>query len=367
MVMAVQAQYPANVLLLNRYSLIASFVFILVVGLFCGFCSLELFLDLVRRGETERKNKEMETTFPPTLLEQDPVFFTPIGGIQLFLFSYFFHGSCLLRGGEWCRQCESKEEGREAAMEVSSAMSPLTQQQMSLFSLQAQARALTRAMVGLPQFHSPTPFVVSTGLQLTFNDHNRNPREQLAPSSPSPKIWPQKLTNKRTKPTTGEQHRREMAAKRKNHYCILLATVEKLLGNKLREKEVEVAVAARRAPHAERPSSKIDSTAKAMAEQSAAASLQAQLQQAAAIAAPVGEECYGESPMEDAGSVFVDLDKSTKLNRPFWSCHTRPASVVLLPCRHLCICPACNSARAANNGCPACGCSRTGSLEVYFS
>ncbi|KAL0905036.1 hypothetical protein M5K25_027208 [Dendrobium thyrsiflorum] len=325
--MAVQAQYPANVLLLNR-------------------------------GETERKNKEMETNFPPTLLEQDPVFFTPIGG-----------------------NVNPRKRGREAAMTVPSAMlSPQTQQQMSLFSLQAQARALTPAMVGLPQLQSPTPSLVSTGLQLTFTDHNQsqNQREQLASILSSyskdlaTEINQQKNEIEQFLITQGEQLRREMAAKRKNHYRILLATVEKSLGNKLREKEAEVAVAARRAAELQDRLNRLRTEsmawqAKAMAEQSAAASLQAQLQQAAAIAAPAGEECYGESPAEDAGSAFVDPDRPNKLNRPCWSCNTRPASVVLLPCRHLCICPACDCAGAANDGCPACGCSQSGSLEVYFS
>ncbi|KAI0489179.1 hypothetical protein KFK09_029021 [Dendrobium nobile] len=328
--MAVQAQYPANVLLLNR-------------------------------GETERKNKEMETNFPPTLLEQAPVFFTPSGG-----------------------NVNPRKRGREAAMAVPSAILwPQTQQQMSLLSLQAQARTLTPTMLGLPQLQSSTPSLVSTGLQLSFNDHNQsqNQKEQLVSILSSfsedlaTEINQQKNEIEQFLRTQGEQLRREMAAKRKNHYRILLATVEKSLGNKLREKEAEVAVAARRAAELQDRLNRLRTEsmawqAKAMAEQSAAASLQAQLQQvasAAAIAAPAGEECYGESPAEDAGSAFVDPDRSNKLNRLCWSCHTRPASVVLLPCRHLCVCPACDSAGAANDGCPACGCTLTGSLEVYFS
>lgn len=326
--MAVQAQYPANVLLLNR-------------------------------GETERNNKQMETNFSPPLLEQAPVFLNPNGG-----------------------NVNPRKRGREVAVQ-SAVVSSQPQQHMNIFSLQAPTRVLTPAMLGLSQLQSSSPSLVSTGLRLTFKDQNQsqNQREQTDSIISSfsedlaTEINRQKHEIEQFLITQGEQLRREMAEKRQHQYRILVEAVEKSLGKRLREKEAEVELAARRAAELQDRLASLRTEsmawqAKAVAEQTAAASLHAQLQQVAAAAAasgPVGEECCGESPAEDAGSTYVDPDRPKKPNRPCWTCHTRPASVVLFPCRHLCVCPACDSAGAANNGCPACGCFRTGSLQVFFS
>ena len=45
-------------------------------------------------------------------------------------------------------------------------------------------------------------------------------------------------------------------------------------------------------------------------------------------------------------------------------CRQGEAMVLLLPCRHLCICASCATAGRA---CPACGCAMTGSICINFS
>lgn len=116
--------------------------------------------------------------------------------------------------------------------------------------------------------------------------------------------------------------------------------------------------------------------AKARAQEATAASLQAQLQQAimsgggaAAQDNRRGEEglgCAGgiEGQAEDAESAYVDPDRVTVSGGPSCkACRKRVASVVLLPCRHLCVCTECDQVVQA---CPLCLHVRNSSVEVFL-
>lgn len=337
--MAVQAQYPSNVLLLNT------------------------------RGEQERK----EMDFPqstPGFLDQSAVFFS--NGVN----------------------GNPRKRGREEPV-VPMAAPAQQNLPISLFSLQSQPCSTPLpppTLISLAQLQSQPPPIVSTGLRLAFDDqqqqHQNQNRSNLFLSSSSSSSSPfsyilseelatqinqQKEEMEQFLHAQGEQLRRTLAERRQRHYRALLGAAESSAARRLREKEAEVERAARRSAELEDRLARLRAEsmawqAKAMAEQTTAASLHAQLQEAAAAAAalPQGkvDEFGGESPAEDAESAHVDPDRVEPV-RACRACLCRPVSVVLFPCRHLCLCSACDA--AAGDACPVCRCLRTGSVQVFLS
>ena len=186
----------------------------------------------------------------------------------------------------------------------------------------------------------------------------------------------------------GEQLRRALAEKRQRHYRALLSAAEEAVARRLREKEAEVEKATRRNAELEARAAQLAAEAqvwqaKARAQEAAAASLQAQLQQT--MMAPAGPGAHGgddggagvscavEGQAEDAESAYVDPDRvvvvateaATTAARPKCrGCGRRVASVVVLPCRHLCICTECD---AHFRACPVCLTLKNSTVEVYLS
>jgi E3 ubiquitin-protein ligase BOI and related proteins len=108
--------------------------------------------------------------------------------------------------------------------------------------------------------------------------------------------------------------------------------------------------------------------AKALSEQAAAVALHAQLQQAAAAARASAED-LAAGPAESSSSAHVDPRRAgCSSDRACLGCRLRPASVVLLPCRHLPLCGECFAAGDADAAmaCPVCLCVRTGSVEAIL-
>ncbi|KAK9144781.1 hypothetical protein Sjap_004684 [Stephania japonica] len=177
----------------------------------------------------------------------------------------------------------------------------------------------------------------------------------------------------------GDHLRRTLAERRQAHYRALLCAAEGSLARRLRDKEMEVEKAARRSAELEDRVAQHRAEAqawqsKARAHEATAAGLQAQLQQAMACAGPGGvgaQDKIQECEAEDAESAHVDPVRVDRLDRDGSSsvgpacrlCRTRAASVVLLPCRHLSLCTACN---AVSDTCPRCATRRTTSVEVFL-
>lgn len=145
------------------------------------------------------------------------------------------------------------------------------------------------------------------------------------------------------------------------------------MARQLKEKEAEVEKAVRRNAELEARAAQLSAEAqawqaRAKAEEFTAATLQAQLQQAminngaGGCNAHLPESDGGEA--EDAESVYVDLDRVVESTGPSCkACRKRVASVVLLPCRHLCVCTDCDAVLQA---CPLCFSIRTSSVEVFL-
>ncbi|GJN20149.1 hypothetical protein PR202_gb07489 [Eleusine coracana subsp. coracana] len=180
-----------------------------------------------------------------------------------------------------------------------------------------------------------------------------------------------------------ERLRRALADIRRRQYRSLVGAAEAAASRRLREKEAEASEAARRGAEMEDRVARLRAEAsawqaKALADQSTAAARHAQQQQAQAHAAQCKPDAEDAGAADDAGSCFVDPDRVVEvappppIARPCRTCGRRAAAVVLLPCRHLCVCAACEPAVSANvpgafAACPMCRGGVTGTVQVFFS
>ncbi|KAL9406004.1 hypothetical protein Peur_002976 [Populus x canadensis] len=266
----------------------------------------------------------------------------------------------------------------------------------------------TTQLIDLSQLHNhrsyhpqPNPNVVSTGLRLSFGDQhhqqqqNHHYQQQNFGTSTcqssallsisedfSTQIKRQRDEIDQFLQAQGEQLRRSLAEKRQQHYRALLGAAEESIARRLREREAEVQRATRKNAELEARASQLGIEAqvwqaKARTQEVTATSLQAQLQQAIMNGGVVqdsrrgdgGTGCSGgvegQGQAEDAESAYVDPDRVTVVpGRPSCkSCRKRMASVVLLPCRHLCVCTECDQMVQA---CPLCLHVRNSSVEVFL-
>lgn len=165
-----------------------------------------------------------------------------------------------------------------------------------------------------------------------------------------------------------EQLRRTIAEKRQRHYRALLEAVEESVARKLRVREAEVEKATRRNAELEARAAQLSVEAqvwqaKARAQEATAVSLQAQLQQAMSGGGDGGTDGI-EGQADDAESAHIDPDRVEISGPSCKACKKRLASVVLLPCRHLCLCTDCDQVAQT---CPLCLSLRNSSVEVYLS
>ncbi|KAL6906368.1 hypothetical protein ACP4OV_003969 [Aristida adscensionis] len=285
------------------------------------------------------------------------------------LFLEFSYGDC---GGGRKRQRED-----DAA-----AMAAMAAQQ---FSLQPQAQG--PKVISLAQLHKRP----ATGLRLDFDEGSEQvPSTSSASCLLSDELAAQRGQHKGEMDRLIQEHaeklRRAMADMRLRHYRSLVCAAEAAAARRLREKEAEVSEAARRGAELEERVARLRAEAaawqaKALADQSTAAALHAQLQQAAAAAQArcKAEDDNAAGAADDAESCFVDPDKVEEVAAPpppatCRACGLRAASVVLLPCRHLCACAACEPAVTSTvafagvaPACPMCRGAVTGSVQVLFS
>lgn len=335
--MAVQAQYPSNILLLNR-------------------------------GDQERKNM-LGGGGDYTLQPQADEFIHQ---------SQFFYGSGA--------GVIPRKRGREAVAGV-------TEAPVNLFQLQSH-RSPPPAVVNLAQLQNQQPSMVSTGLRLALEgQHQQQQQHQhhqqqigvflpssLLSSSLSEDLSAQIKQHKdeidQFLQAQGDQLRRTLAERRQRHYRALLGAAEESAARRLREKEAEVEKAARRGAELEERVAQLRVEtqlwqARARAQEATAASLQAQLQQAMMMAGGSAHDkrdelTYGggELPADDAESAHVDPVRVVSAAPSCRACLKRPATLVLLPCRHLSLCRGCHT---TVDVCPVCHTSRSSSVEVFLS
>ncbi|XP_074317638.1 BOI-related E3 ubiquitin-protein ligase 1 [Silene latifolia] len=233
--------------------------------------------------------------------------------------------------------------------------------------------------------------VVSTGLKLSFGEQNHQQKQQQIQQNPALlSLISDELALQFKQQsdelnyflhTQGEQLRRTLAEKRQRHYHTLLGAAEEAVARQFREKETELENASRRNAELEARAAQLSAEAqawqaRARAQEAQAMSLQAQIQQTMVGPSNVvgggalqqdregsGLQCAGDA--EDAESLYIDPVSERRVNSPICkSCRTRAASVVLLPCRHMCVCVQCDDVVQA---CPVCYSIRSASVEVYLT
>ncbi|KAK4802902.1 hypothetical protein SAY86_001105 [Trapa natans] len=234
-------------------------------------------------------------------------------------------------------------------------------------------------LIELSQLHNKP---VSTGLRLSFTDQQNHEQQQqhqsvIDKSSAIMSKFKEDLAAHVRQQrdeidqfirAQEEQLRRTIAQTTQRHYHTLLCTAEEALARKLREKEAEVEKAKRKniELHA-RAAQLVAQTqawqARARSQEVAAASLRAHLEQATRDGAHGRKVDVNVS--EDAGSVYVDPNRTSAASEPSCrGCRKRAATVLMLPCRHLSVCTECD--RVAHV-CPLCSCPRNSSIEVYLA
>ncbi|KAH1249224.1 E3 ubiquitin-protein ligase BOI [Glycine max] len=265
------------------------------------------------------------------------------------------------------------------------------------FSLQSQPPQLVH-LSQLHNHHQQQNNVVSTGLRLSFDDqhfqqqqrlqlHQNESQQHRSHSSAFLSLLSQGLGSQIKQQrdeidqllhAQGEQLRRALAEKRQRHYRALLSAAEEAVARQLREKEAEVEMATRKNAELEARAAKLSVEAqvwqaKARAQEATAVSLQTKLQQT--ILSHGGEDpavvgvssAAVEGQAEDAESAYIDPDRvvaATAARPKCRGCAKRVASVVVLPCRHLCVCTECD---AHFRACPVCLTPKNSTVEVFLS
>ncbi|KAL5064209.1 hypothetical protein RYX36_025946 [Vicia faba] len=348
--MAVQAQYPSNVLLLNN-----------------------------NNNNSRNVQEEHEYSLQPQ----------PPGALGLALLDQTHHHQNHHQQHILCNNTTGTNSCRKRGREPTRTSPNL----INHFSLQSQPSQV----IHLSQLHNhqQQQNVVSTGLRLSFDDQQQQQRLQLqlhqyqsqlqqgCHSSTFLSLLSQGLVSQIKQQhneldqfiqAQGETLRRTLTEKRQRHYRELLTTAEEAVAQRLREKEAELTKATRKNAELEARAAQLTMEAqawqaKARAQEAAAASLQAQLQQT--IMCQTGEDagisCAVEGQASDAESAYVDPDRVVVVAEARGKCRAclkRVATVVVLPCRHLCICKECDAHYSA---CPVCLTLKNSTVEVFLS
>lgn len=231
----------------------------------------------------------------------------------------------------------------------------------------------------------PRPFSsdFDTGLHLSSGSQKQLPSSQSVNSCSimaqnlSHHIKQQRNELQNLLQAQGEELRRTLGEKRKRHYGTLLQAAADSAAQRLREKETELEKAAQLNSGLEARAAQLNAEvqtwqARAREQEVTAAMLQAQLQQAmkGCSAHQVQMDAGNEvgctvGDVDDAESQYIDPDRVVELTGPSCKrCRWRDASVVVLPCRHFCLCRECDSVAQL---CPICYSYRSSSVEALLS
>ncbi|KAJ7520529.1 hypothetical protein O6H91_19G009600 [Diphasiastrum complanatum] len=240
----------------------------------------------------------------------------------------------------------------------------------------------------------PQSVGVSTGLKLAFEDERRNSSSTSTSGRPeggspfvsflsdevSAHLQQQRDEIDQYLRAQGEQVRQNLEEKRQRHSKALAVAIEERILKRLRDKDVEVEKLTRRNKDLEERFKQLTLEAhlwqkQAKNNEAMVTALRNNLQQAVALSREQSREGCGDSEADDAASShYEDLadaharafreNKELKEQRTCRVCQCNDVSILLLPCRHLCLCKDCESRLDA---CPICRSIKNASVQVYMS
>ncbi|XVE75023.1 hypothetical protein DITRI_Ditri12bG0064200 [Diplodiscus trichospermus] len=245
----------------------------------------------------------------------------------------------------------------------------------------------------------PNPNVVSTGLRLSYDDDERNSSVTSASGSmtqgPSmilslgdnirSELDRQKEEFDQYIKIQEEQLTKGIRDMRQRQMASFLTAIEKGVYKKLREKDVELETMNRKNRELVERIKQVTLEAqswhyRAKCNQSVVNCLKSNLQQVMSQGAEQGKEGFGDSEVDDAAS-YIDPNNflsipvaaaksisgnhhGTKEHLICRACKAKEVSILLMPCRHLCLCKECDVLVSV---CPVCQVMKTAGVQVYLS
>lgn len=172
--------------------------------------------------------------------------------------------------------------------------------------------------------------------------------------------------------------------KRRQHFKSLFGLVEEAVSKKLREKEAEAERISRRNLELEDRLKQLNMEThawqnKAKCNEAMVSALRINLQQAEAQSKELisREGCGDSEAIDDAASShggdhqhgdyhtrMLQENKELKEQKSCRVCRSNDICMLLLPCRHLCLCKKCEGRLDV---CPQCRCLKSASVQVYMS
>lgn len=246
----------------------------------------------------------------------------------------------------------------------------------------------------------PNPHPVSTGLRLSYDDDERNSSVTSASGSmtAAPSIIYSLGDNVRTELDRQKEEfdqymkiQEEHFAKgvrdmKQRHIAAFLTAIEKGVSKKLREKDIEIENMNRKnkelVERIKQVAMEVQSWHyRAKYNESIVNVLKSNLQHAISQGADQGKEGFGDSEVDDAASYvnpnnFLSVPgggalrsasknyQGLKGHVTCRACKSKEVSVLLMPCRHLCLCKECDGFIGV---CPVCQSMKTASVLVYLS
>ncbi|GMI87770.1 hypothetical protein like AT1G10650 [Hibiscus trionum] len=245
----------------------------------------------------------------------------------------------------------------------------------------------------------PNPHAVSTGLRLSYDDDERNSSVTSASGSMTQgtsmilSLGDNVTTELDLQKEEFDQYikmQQEHLTKgirdlTKRHTASFLAAVEKGVDKKLREKDVELETVNRKNRELFERIKQVTMEAqswhyRAKYNESVVNALQTNLEQVVSQsqgAEQLGKEGFGDSEVDDAASY---VDPNNFLSIPVAggakcvsgnhrgmicrACKGKEVSILLMPCRHLCLCKECD---VLIRVCPVCQVMKTAGVQVYLS
>ncbi|XXG84014.1 hypothetical protein AAC387_Pa10g1631 [Persea americana] len=240
----------------------------------------------------------------------------------------------------------------------------------------------------------PNPTAVSTGLRLSYDDDELNSSVTSASGNKATlpvmlslgdnvkfEIDRQKEEFDHYIRLQEEQIIKGVREMRQRHITSFLSAIEKGVARKLREKELEIENMNRKNRELVERIKQVAAEAqswydRAQYNESVVNVLKNNLKQAIAQGADQVKEGCGDSEIDDAASSFDHNIISSVLGKTGLgkgklkeqmicrACKSKEVSILLLPCRHLCLCKDCQGFIEV---CPICHSMKTASVQVYIS